>query len=124
MKSDIAKYATLGSVVTLPTLRNLILRHLQESNFVLDWLTHPQLCNLSTVNSLCDGPAPAVSASLQGMVERSNCSLKYFSLIHRRTDMAKEVYLAEQLSTQNFSALTELELLQDDLGNINHKRLE
>lgn len=38
--------------------------------------------------------------------------------------MAKEVYLAEQLSTQNFSALTELELLQDDLGNINHKRLE
>jgi hypothetical protein len=105
-------------MVTLPKLRYLILLHLQASNFVLDWLTLPQLCNLSAVNSLCDGPtAPAVWAGLQGMLERSNCSLKCFSLTHRRADMTKEVYLAEQLSTPNFSALTELELLQNDVGN-------
>jgi len=31
--------------------------------------------------------------------------------------MTKEVYLAKQLSSQNFSALTELELLQNDVSN-------
>jgi hypothetical protein len=105
-------------MVTLPKLRYLILRYIQESNFVLDWLILPQLSNLSTVDSLCDGStAPAVWAGLQRMLERSNCSLKYFSLIHERTDMTKEEYLAEQLSSQNFSALTDLELLEKDVGN-------
>ena len=105
-------------MVTLPKLRYLILRHIQESNFVLDWLILPQLSNLSTVDSLCDGSTtPAVWAGLQGMLERSNCSLKYFSLIHERTNMTNEGYLAEQLSSQSFSALTDLELLQQDMSN-------
>jgi len=105
-------------MVTLPKLRYLILRHLQEANFVLDWLTLPQLRNLSTVDSLCDGEtAPAVWAALHGMLERSKCSLKYFSLIHERTGMTKEGYLVEQLASQNFSALTDLELVQKDMGN-------
>ncbi|KIM45575.1 hypothetical protein M413DRAFT_343874 [Hebeloma cylindrosporum] len=105
-------------MVTLPKLRYLVLRHVEESNFVLDWLTLPQLCNLSTVDSLCDGPTvPAVWAGLQRMLERSNCSLKYFSLIHERTNMTEEGYLAEQLASRNFSALTELELLEKGLSN-------
>ena len=108
----------LAVMVTLPELRYLILRHLQESNFILDWLTLPQLRNLSTVDSLCDGEtAPAVWAALHGMLERSKCSLKYFSLIHQKTNMTKEEFLIEQLASQNFSALTDLELVQKDMGN-------
>ena len=56
-------------------------------------------------------------SGLQGMLERSNYSLRYFSLMQERTNMTKEGYLAEQVPSQNFSVLTDPELLQKDMSN-------
>jgi len=106
-------------MVTLPKLQHLILRHVQDCNFVLDWFTLPQLSYLWTVDCFCDGPSvTAIWSGLQAMLERSNCSLKNFSLIHERTNMTNEEYLVEQLSSQKFSTLTNLELWGENMSNV------